>query len=135
MVGDTYYFLHRTSANAYICWWDTLCFGELRPIYPETKGPFKEILYSVHPRDPVVTHEERNMTRERFVELASNVSWGLTEGTIDPLTGHPIGHEWLGVTLQDPFTDFVRCYLDIGKIEALMRADLTVSSGGSSCKD
>jgi hypothetical protein len=131
MVSNTCHFLQRAFANAYICRWDTVCFGELRPIYPVTLGPNGEMLYSVHSRDPVVTHEERE---ERFIKLASKVTWGLTEGIIDPLTGRPSNAEWQGITQLDLRTDSIRCYVDVSKIVPLLRADLSVSLGEASCK-
>jgi hypothetical protein len=54
----------RAVANAYIYRWDTVCFGELRLIYPIALSQDGEMLYSVHSRDPVVIHEEREKTKE-----------------------------------------------------------------------
>ncbi len=107
-----------------------MCFGELKPIHPEKKSVAGEILYSVHPRDPVIAHEESERVRERFIKLASHLTWGLTEGVVDPLTGRPIDLEtgWQGITLSDPLTGSIRCCLDIGRIELLLRTDLKVSS-------
>lgn len=79
-----------------------------------------------------MTHEERERTRERFIELASKVTWGLTEGIIDPCTGRPSRVDWQGITQQDLCTDAIRCYLDVSKIDLLMRTDLSVSLGVSS---
>jgi hypothetical protein len=109
MVSDACHFPHRAFAN-------------------------REILYSVHSRDPVVIHEEREKTKERFIKLASKVTWGLTEGIIDPLTGRPSKVEWQGITQLDLCTDSIRCYLDVSKIEPLLRADLSVSLAEASCK-
>jgi hypothetical protein len=61
--------------------------------------------------------------------LASKVTWGLTSGILDPRSGRPSEVEWQGITQPDLCTDRIRCYLDVNKIELLLRTDLSVSLG------
>lgn len=107
-----------------------MCFGELRPIHPERRNKEDAILFSIHPRDPALAYEESERARERFIKLASNLTWGLTSGLLDPLTGGPEGliGGWQGLTLSDPITGSIRGHLSIDKIEPLLRTDLLVSS-------
>lgn len=107
-----------------------MCFGELIPLRPERRSKDGAILYSVRPRNPVLVHEESERTRERFIEIASHLTWGLASAMTDPLTGgsDTIASGWQGVTLTDPLTGFIRCYLSIEKIEQLLRPNLLVSS-------
>lgn len=134
MVGDITDVLYSATTNSYTCRWDTLCFGNIVPIIANQAGPGAARLHSIHPRNPALVMKDRQLTRDKFLALAKNVTWALAHGSTEPDSGllfREDGIEWMGLTTKHDLYRNVRCYFDIRIISPLLRDDLKVRPGGT----
>jgi hypothetical protein len=104
-----------------------LCFGKVR--HTKIKDDTGNKLSSFHPRSNALYIKERHNVTDMFLELADNLTFGLSHGATSPFTGllyDEKGAQWLGVTYFDGVRFHMRIDIDIGMLKPLLRNDLTV---------